>query len=144
METIAAARSLLDQQQSLAIWYAAYDGREESVVYANPLFCETFGLSLDDVLERRRYDLVNPPDTTPETIAQYKAEDHQAMEDGYFLQRSPAGDGRDIIVLKLRFDQGILGMFKFIDGNLPASLNDPGNLDPDFRAVVDRVKNDLR
>ena len=144
METIAAARSFLDRQESLAIWYAVYDDLEESVVYANPFFCETFGLTLDDVLERQSYHFVNPPDTTAETIAQYKAEDRQAMEDGYFLQRSPAGDGRDIVVFKLRFDQGILGMFKFIDGDLPGPLNDPGDLDTDFRAVVERVKNDLR
>lgn len=51
METIAAARSFLDQQEALAIWYAAYDGSEESVVYANSKFCETFGLSMDDILE---------------------------------------------------------------------------------------------
>ena len=141
METIAAAHSFLDRQESLAIWQAAYHELEESIVYANPFFCETFGLTLDDVLERRRYHLVNPPDTTTETIAQYKAEDRQAMEDGYFLQRSPVGDDRDIVVLKLRFDQGILGMFKFIDSDLPGPLNDPNDLDADFRAVVEMVKN---
>jgi len=141
MKTIAAAHSFLDRQDSLAIWQAAYHDLEESIVYANPFFCETFGLTLDDVLERRRYHLVNPPDTTAETIAQYQAEDRQAMEDGTFLQRSPVGDYRDIVVLKIRFDQGILGMFKFIDSDLPGPLNDPKDLDADFRAVVEMVKN---
>ena len=63
------------------------------------------------------------------------------MEDGTFLQRSPVGDYRDIVVLKIRFDQGILGMFKFIDSDLPGPLNDPKDLDADFRAVVEMVKN---
>lgn len=143
METIDAARSFLDQQAALAIWYASYDGPEESVAYANPLFCESFGLSSDEALERRRYHLVNPPETTSETIAQYKAEDRQAMERGYFLQRSPIGDGRDIIVLKLRFDQGILGLFKFVAGELPNSRNRPGDLDADFRVIVEKFDEDL-
>ena len=138
MKTIAAARPFLQEQVSLAIWYAAYDGSEESVTYANPLFCETFGLTLDEVLERRRYQLVNPPDTTPETIVQYKAEDRQAMDDGYFFQRSPIGDGRDIVVLKLRFDQGILGLFKFVDADLPGPPKVPSELDEDFRGVIEK------
>jgi len=140
METIATTHSFFGRQESLAIWHAAYHDLEESIVYANPFFCETFGLTLDEVLEHRRYHLVNPPDTTAETIAQYKAEDRQAMEDGAFLQRSPAGDDRDIVVLKLRFDQGILGMFKFIDSDLPGLLNDLKDLDEDFRSVVEQVK----
>ncbi len=143
METIAATRSFLDQQEALAIWYAAYDGSEESVVYANPLFCETFGLSRDEVLERRRYEFVNPPETTAETIARYRAEDRRAMDEGCFLQRSPMGDGHDIIVLKLRFDRGILGMFKFVDSELTGTPCKPGDLDADFRAVVEKMNREL-
>ncbi len=142
METISDARSFFDQQGSLAIWYAKYEESEESVVYANPLFCETFGLSLDEVLERRRYHLVNPPETTPETIAQYKTEDRQAMDNGFFVQRTPIGAGRDIVVFKIRFGQGILGMFKFVDSNLPGSPDAPGDLDVDFRRVLKKVMQD--
>ena len=137
METIAATHSALNRQESLAIWHADYHDLEESIVYANPFFCETFGLTLDEIVERRRYHLVNPPETTTETIAQYKAEDRQAMEDGLFFQCSPVGDDRNIVVLKLRFDQGILGMFKFIDSDLPGTVNDPN---ADFRSVVELVK----
>ena len=143
METIDTLRFFLDQQGALAIWYAAYDGPQESITYANPSFCETFGLTLDEVLERQRYELVNPPETTAETIAQYKAEDRQAIEEGCFLQRSPVGDGQDIVVLKLRCDEGILGLFKFIDGDLPGSANAPGDLDEDFRAVIEKVNPEL-
>jgi PAS domain-containing protein len=142
MKTIAAAQPLLDRQENLAIWYAAYDDTEESVLYANPLFCETFSLSLPEILERKRYSLVNPPDTPAETIEQYKAEDREAIERGYFLQRSPIEAGKDILVLKLRFDHGILGMFKFIDSDLPPAAQ-PCDLDADFRDVIKSLKADL-
>ena len=46
-------------------------------------------------------------------------------------------------VLKLRFDQGILGLFKFVDGDLPGSLNAPSDLDADFRVVIEMVNRDL-
>ena len=143
MDTIADARPFLDRQASLAIWHAAYDGAGESIVYANRLFCETFGLSLEEVLERRRYHLVNPPDTTAETIAQYKAEDRQAMDNGCFLQSSPLEDGRCIVVLKLRFDRGMLGLFKFVDDDDSDPPNSPSDLDADFRAVIERVNKEL-
>jgi hypothetical protein len=136
MNTIAAAQSFLEHQENLAIWYAAYAGKKESVLYANPLFCQTFNLTLNEILERQRYHLVNPPDTTSETIEQYKAEDREAIERGYFLQRSPVEPGKDILVLKLRFDHGILGMFKFVDSDLPAT-NRPGDLDADFQSVFE-------
>lgn len=139
METITDIRPFLDQQESLAIWYAAYEGPEESVTYANPLFCEMFDRTLDEILELQRYQFVNPPDTTAETIAQYKAEDRQAMEKGHFLQRNPIGDGRDIVVLKLRFDRGVLGMFKFVDAGTPGDMNTTDDLDADFRAVCDKL-----
>ena len=63
MDTITAAQPLLDRQENLAIWYATYEGLEESVLYANPLFCKTFELPLKEILERKRYHLVNPPET---------------------------------------------------------------------------------
>ena len=132
-------RDFFNQQGSLAIWQAEYDGSEESVVYANPLFCEIFSLTLDEVLARRRYHLVNPPDTAAETIAEYRAQDREAMKNGYFLHRSSLGDGQDIIVLKLRFDQGILGMFKFVASDLRGSPTAPSDLDADFRGVLEKV-----
>jgi len=143
MQTIAEAQSFLDRQKHLAIWHAAYDGSEEAVRHANPLFCETFNLSLSEILERGRYRLVNPPDTPPETIELYKAEDREAIERGCFLQRSPVESGRDILVLKIGFDRGIVGMFKFIDSDLPGPFNHPRDLDADFRRVVESLRSDL-
>ncbi len=142
MDTIAAARPFLDRQKNLAIWYAAYAGAEETVRHANPLFCKTFALSLDEILERKRYHLVNPPETPAATIAQYRAEDREAIERGYLLQRSVIEPGQDILVLKLRFDQGILGMFKVINSDLP-SANAPTDLDADFRNVMELLRADL-
>jgi PAS domain-containing protein len=143
METIAAAQSLLDRQENLAIWHAAYEGSEESILYANPLFCETFDLPLADILERKRYRLVNPPDTPADTIERYKAEDREAIERGYFLQCSPFETGKNILVLKLRFDRGVLGMFKIVDSNLPGPANLPRELDADFRRIIESLRADL-
>ena len=143
METIAAAQSLLDRQQNLAVWHAGYEGSEEAIDYANPLFCETFDLSLAEILERRRYRLVNPPDTPADVIEQYKAEDRDAIERGYFLQRSSFEKGRDILVLKLRFDRGVLGMFKIIDSSRPDATNLPCELDEDFRRILEDLRPDL-
>lgn len=142
METISGAQTLLNTRDNLAIWYAEYDCAEESVRYANPVFCQTFELSPDEILKRRRYHLVNPPDTPVETIEQYKTEDREAIDHGHFLQRSNLEPGKDILVLKLRFDQGVLGMLKFIDSDLP-SVNHPGDLDEDFRSVMEKLRPDL-
>ncbi len=143
MNTIADAKSLLDQNDHLSIWYAAYKGTEETVLYANPLFCKTFGHSLEEILARKRYELVNPPDTPAATIEQFKAEDREAMERGFFLQRSVVEPGKDILVLKIRFDQGIIGMFKLIDSNDPSQTNSPHDLDGDFRSVTESLRADL-
>ncbi len=143
MDTIAVAQSFLDQNERLSIWYAAYEGTEEAVLYANPLFCKTFGHTLDEVLERKRYHLINPPETPATTIEQYKTEDRAAIERGYFVQRSVVEPGKDIVVLKVRFDQGIIGMFKVIDSNDPRSINAPGDLDADFRSVIESLRADL-
>lgn len=139
MNTIAEAQSFLDCQKKLAVWYAAYAGTEESVLYANPLFCETFHLTLDEVLKRQRYHLINPPDTTPETIAQYKADDREAIEREYFLQRSQNEAGKDNLVLKLRFDHGIVGMFKTVDSDLPEPIQWV-DLDADFQRVMEALR----
>lgn len=143
MNSIAAAQPFLDRQENLAIWYADYNGSEESVLYANPLFCDTFNLSLIEVRERSRYQLVNPPDTPAETIEQYKTEDREAIERGYFLQRSSAEGSKDIVVLKIRFDRGILGIFKFIDSSQPGPINAPRDLDADFQSVLKTLEMNL-
>ncbi|MFT4688665.1 MAG: hypothetical protein ACKVHO_18255 [Verrucomicrobiia bacterium] len=143
MKTIAAAQPFLDRQENLAIWHAAYEGSEESILHANPLFCETFDLSLAEILERKRYQLVNPPGTPTEIIEQYRAEDREAIDRGYFLQRGPFEKGNDILVLKLRFERGILGMFKVINSNLPGSGNFPRDLDADFLQVIESLRPDL-
>ena len=143
MDTIAAAQPLLDRQENLAIWHAAYEGSEESILHANPLFCETFGFSLAEILERKRYSLVNPPDTPPKVIEQYKPEDREAIDRGYFLQRGPFETGKDILVLKIRFDRGILGMFKIINADLPGPAKQPRDLDADFHRVIKALRPDL-
>jgi len=143
MDTIDAARSLLDQQPNLAIWYAEYDGPEESIRYANALFSETFGIPLHEILEKKRYHLVNPPDTPAEVIARYKNEDREAIELGHFLHRGPFAEAKDIVVLKLRFDNGMLGLFKIVESGehgAPISLRD---LDADFLALLQKVRPDL-
>ena len=143
MNNIAGAQSFLDQHEQLAIWYAAYKGIEEAVLYANPLFCRTFGHTLEQVLERKRYHLINPPDTPAATIEQYKAEDREAIERGYFLQRTVAKPGKDIVVLKIRFDQGIIGMFRIIDSSDAGPTNSPLDLNADFRSVTELLRPDL-
>ena len=143
MNTIAGVKSFLDQNEQLSIWYAAYEGTEEAVLYANPIFCETFGHTLEEVLERKRYQLINPPETPAATIERYKSEDREAIQRGYFLQRSGVEAGKDILVLKIRFDQGIIGMFKIIDSNDPGPTNAPRDLDADFRSVMESLRADL-
>ena len=143
MNTIADARSFLDQTENCSIWYAAYKGTEEAVLYANPIFCKTFGYSLEEIVERKRYQLVNPPETPAATIEQYKAEDREAIQRGFFFQRSCVEAGKDILVLKIRFDQGIVGMFKIIDSNAPGPTNAPRDLDPDFQSVIESLQADL-
>lgn len=143
MDTITAAQPFLDAQENLAIWYAAYEGSEESIFYANPLFCETFELPLPEILERKRYHLVNPPGTSADTIERYRAEDREAVERGYFLQRNAFETGKDILVLKLRFDRGVLGMFKLIDSNFPGPVRLPRDLDADFSRVLESLRADL-
>ena len=143
MNTIADAQLFLDQNEQLSIWYAAYEGTEEAVLYANPLFCETFGHTREEVLERKRYHLINPPGTPAATIEQYRSEDREAIQRGYVFQRSGVAAGKDILVLKIRFDQGIIGMFKIVDANAPGPTDAPRDLDADFRSVIESLQTDL-
>lgn len=143
MNTIADARSFLDQIEQLSIWYAEYEGTEEAVRYANLLFCQTFGHTLEEVLERKRYHLINPPETPAATIEQYKSEDREAIQRGYLLQRSEVEPGKDVVVLKIGFDRGIIGMFKIIDSNATGPASAPRDLDADFRSVIESLQTDL-
>ena len=106
-------------------------------------FSETFGISVDEILEKKRYHLVNPPDTPEDVIERYKDEDRIAMRDGIFLSRGPFDSGKDIAVVKLRFDQGMLGLFQLADsepGDGKITLED---LEVEFLSVVRAVRPDL-
>jgi len=115
MENIESARSFLEGQSKVAVWYAEYEGDDESILYANDCFSKVFGIPVDEILEKKKYQLVNPPDTPEETIQQYKDEDITAMSGGVFLSRNPFESGKDIVVVKLRFERGMLGLFQVVD-----------------------------
>jgi len=135
---------LLDQQTHLAIWYAEYTDCEEVVCYANNRFSEIFGLSTAQILERKKYHLINPPETSAETIEQYRQEDFEAMQAGYYFNSCPMDAGKQLIVIKLSFAQGILGLFKIIDTKSenvsPVVMKD---LDPDFRNLLQELRPEL-
>ena len=59
------------------------------------------------------------------------------------FQRSGVAAGKDILVLKIRFDQGIIGMFKIVDANAPGPTDAPRDLDADFRSVIESLQTDL-
>lgn len=143
MNTIESARSFLDQQTSVAVWYAEYRDHCEAIVYANNVFSEAFGISVEQILVAKRYHLVNPPDTPEHVIEQYKEEDRAAIRDGLFFARNPLGQSQSIEVVKLRFDEGMLGLFRTLDaahGGPPSGLKD---LDPAILAIVCQVQPDL-
>jgi hypothetical protein len=136
MNTIETVRNVLDQQTGIAIWYAEYEGRNECIQYVNNKFAETFELSVDEILNRKKYVLVNPPETTAATIEQYKNEDFAAMQHGSFVSRSRISPEQDIIVVKLPIEQGILGFFKIVHSAQPTSVFSLTDLDDDLREIV--------
>ena len=143
MNTIALARPFLDGQTKVAIWYAQYHESSEAINYANDVFSQTFGISIEQILVARRYHLVNPPDTPAHVIEQYKEEDRAAIRDGCFFARNPLGPSQSIEVVKLRFDEGMLGLFRIVDvapTNSPTELKD---FDRALLAVVSKVRPDL-
>ena len=143
MNTIESARQFLDRQADVAVWYAEYHGRSEVIAYANNVFSQTFGISIEQILVAKRYHLVNPQDTPEHVIEQYKDEDLAAMRDGCFFARSPLEQSQSIEVVKLRFDQGMLGMFKILDtgpADTPVGLKD---FDRAILAIVHQVRPDL-
>ena len=143
MDTIESARAFLDRQTDVAVWYAEYQGHTEAIVYANNVFAQTFNISVEESLVVRRYHLVNPPDTPDHVIEQYKEEDRAAISDGCFFARNSVGQGQCIEVVKLRFDEGVLGLFRILDTaptDRPARLKD---FDQTILAIVQRVRPDL-
>lgn len=136
MNTIKSLRHILDQQSEIAIWYAEYAGRNEAIRYANEKFADAFGLSIDEILKRKTYALVNPPETTAETLEQYKNEDFAAMQSGSFVSRSQVSPEQDIIVVKLPIDRGVFGLFKIVDSALSTSVFSLMDLDDDLQNVV--------
>lgn len=143
MGTIESAQYFLDQQAGVAIWYAEYEGRDESISYANPCFSEAFGMPVDEVLEKKRYRLVNPPDTGEEVIEQYKGEDLEAIREGLFFSRTPFDAGKEIEVIKLRFDRGILGLFKVVDSELGEAKSAWQDMDTEMLKIVQTTRPDL-
>ncbi len=143
MNTIESARQFLDRQADVAVWYAEYQGRSEAIAYANNAFSQTFGISIEQILEAKRYHLVNPQDTPEHVIEQYKDEDLATMKDGCFFARSPLEQSQFIEVVKLRFDRGMLGLFKILD-RVPADAAVGLNgFDRAILAIVQRVRPDL-
>ena len=143
VQTMESARSFLDRQTDVAVWYTEYEGDNEAIVYANNVFSKTFEIPIEQILVARRYHLVNPPDTPEHVIEQYKDEDRAAIRDGCFFARSPYGEGQSIEVVKLRFHQGMLGLFRILDAapaDLPAALQD---FDPALLAIVRQVRPDV-
>ena len=143
MDTIKSAQSFLDQQLQIAIWYTEYEGREEAIRYVNKNFSETFGIPVDQILERKKYHLVNPSETSVDVIEQYKNEDLQAIEHGYFLNRRLLEPGLDIVVVKLRFDEGMLGCFRIIASEPTNPRLSLKNLDAELLDIVQQLRPDL-
>ncbi len=143
MKTIESAKLFLDQQNNVAIWYAQYKGRCETIRYANKKFAQTFCIPIDQIIERARYHLVNPPETPAETIEQYRNEDLEAIAQGYFLSCNPIEPGKEIVVIKLRFDQGILGLFKIIDARQVDGKFTLKNLDKEITHILQQLQPNL-
>ncbi len=139
MKTIESEKLLLDRQSNIAIWYAEYIGRDEAIKYANEKFSQTFGMPVEQILEKERYHLVNPPDTTAETIEQYRNEDFIAMEQGCFFSCTSIEPGKDLVVVKIPFDRGVLGLFKIVDAFQDRANFSSHQLDEEFRAVLQQL-----
>jgi len=109
-------RGFLDARPH-AVWYTRYKASNEFVEYANQEFAKAFGLTVAKVLKKKKYKKINPPGAP---IQQYKDEDRIAMEKGIFLLR---GGSPAITVVKVRFADGILGMFILSVNTRRVSLN---------------------
>ena len=136
-------QTYLNNQRDVAAWYAEYDDRHESIVYANGVFAEIFGIPVEQILARKRYHLVNPADTPEHVIEQYKDEDLQAIQDGCLFARSSTEDGQTIDVVKLRLDDGVLGLFTIRDELVTREASELSDLDPALSDVVRHIRSEL-
>jgi PAS domain-containing protein len=143
MKTIESARPFLDRQSDVAVWYTQYHGNREEIAYANSVFSQTFGIPVEQVLAVKRYHLVNPPDTPEQVIEQYKDEDQTAIRTGCFFARNPLGESQSIEVVKLRFDEGMLGLFRILDAAPTDGSTELKDFDSDLLDVVREVRPDL-
>jgi PAS domain-containing protein len=143
MKTINSVKSFLEQPKTIGIWYAEYDGEKEEVLFVNQFFSQTFGLSIEEILKRKKYQLINPPDTSSETIEQYKSEDREAMEKGYFLSHSRMDSAEERVVLKLGFDQGIVGIFTTLDYAFDGEVFTLNDLGTEIREILQKLRSDL-
>ncbi len=143
MDTIGSVKTFLEKWDNIGIWYAEYDGQNEEIHFVNRHFSETFGMPIEEILKRKRYHLVNPPDTPPEVIDQYKNEDREAMEKGYFVSLGKLNSGEGRIVLKLQFDCGIVGMFKTSDSLFEGDRFSLLDLDDEMRGILKNLRPDL-
>ncbi len=127
-------RKFLDSRPH-AVWYTRYRGDLEFVEYVNREFASAFGLTVDEVLKRKKYRKINPAGAP---VGRYKREDRIAMQKGIFLLR---GGDPAITVVKVRFADGILGMF------IPAADDrrvSPASLEPELVETLTRIMYDSR
>ena len=143
MDTIHSVRAFLDRQPNVAVWYSEYTGREEAILYANSVFSQTFGIPVNQILELRRYELVNPPDTPEHVIEQYREEDRAAMRDGCFFARSAVDNDQYIEVVKLRVDTGMLGLFRIFSTHEFAPSDALIEFDSEILAIVTHLRPDI-
>jgi len=125
--TLAEVRDLLEQS-GVAAWYTLYNGDDEIVEYANAAFAQVLGKSVRQILEEKKYAVINPKGAP---IQQYKDEDAIAIEKGVFIAR---GGDPAITVVKIRFGSGILGMF------VPAASKDHPRLNSLEPALMEILK----
>ncbi|MDD4869933.1 MAG: hypothetical protein PHR77_05175 [Kiritimatiellae bacterium] len=114
-----------------AVWYTRYHGSREFVEYVNQEFAKAFGSTVDKVLKKKKYKTINPPGAP---VQRYKKEDRIAMEKGIFLLR---GGDPAITVVKVRFADGVLGMFIPAAGARQVSLD---SLEPELIETLNWVK----
>jgi PAS domain-containing protein len=128
--TLKEMRDFLDNRPH-AVWYTRYQGGSEFVEYANQEFAKAFGLTVDKVLKKKKYKAINPPGAP---VQRYKKEDRIAMKKGIILLR---GSDPAITVVKVRFVDGILGMFILAADTRKVSLD---SLEPELIETLSWVK----
>ncbi|MFT7637898.1 MAG: serine/threonine protein kinase, partial [Candidatus Omnitrophota bacterium] len=108
----------------VAVWYASYAGTKETVEYANAAFATVFGSSVEAILDNPTYVEINE---TGADIREYKIQDAEAMRVGVFIDRS---DGSGISVVKIKFGDGVLGIF--VPTILTTDKSSYGGLEPEL------------